>query len=244
MYKVDVNIQNVDGVLEVDSRDVAIGLEKEHSDVMRKIREVLGVGEFSESSYINSQNKKQPCMKLTKDGFILLVMNYTGYNDFKRAYIKKFNEMSDQLTEIEKLHSKLFSSNPIEVKEASNRLIELKTKELKEKIESDAEKVAFAEAIEKIKGGIRVGCFAKTIYDECEFGRNKMYNWLRSGEYVMNDSTEPTQKSMSLGVMRLIPYTYEDADGVTHYATKTIITGKGQTYFANKLKKYMEESKW
>ena len=93
-----VIIKNCDGINVVSSRIVAKELEKEHSDVMRKIREVLGVGEFSESTYINTQNKEQPELLLTKDGFTLLCMNYQGYNDFKRAYINKFNEMEKELT--------------------------------------------------------------------------------------------------------------------------------------------------
>ncbi len=36
---------------------------------------------------------------LPKDSFILLLMNYQGYNDFKRAYIKRFNEMENALKE-------------------------------------------------------------------------------------------------------------------------------------------------
>lgn len=94
---INVTIQNHNGIPVVSSRVIAEQLGKEHSDVMRKCREVLGLGEFSESSYINSQNKEQPELLLTKDGFILLCMNYQGYNDFKRAYINRFNEMEQEL---------------------------------------------------------------------------------------------------------------------------------------------------
>ena len=66
---INVTIQNHNGTPVVSSRVVAEQLSKEHSDVMRKCREVLGVGEFSESSYTNLQNKEQPELLLTKDGF-------------------------------------------------------------------------------------------------------------------------------------------------------------------------------
>lgn len=36
---------------------------------------------------------------MAKDSFILLLMNYQGYNNFKRAYIKRFNEMENALKE-------------------------------------------------------------------------------------------------------------------------------------------------
>lgn len=51
------------------------------------------------SSYINAQNKKQPMYLVTRDGFTLLVMGYTGEKamKFKEAYIKQFNAMEKSL---------------------------------------------------------------------------------------------------------------------------------------------------
>ena len=46
---------------------------------------------------MTSQGNKYKEYLLDKNAFILLVMNYTGYNDFKRAYIKKFDDMEKQL---------------------------------------------------------------------------------------------------------------------------------------------------
>lgn len=92
---INVNIKNENGKLLVSNRDIAKGLEKEHKDVLRKIEEVLTIGEFSYREFSTSQGNKYKEYLLDKDAFILLVMNYTGYNDFKRAYIKRFNEMEE-----------------------------------------------------------------------------------------------------------------------------------------------------
>lgn len=93
-----VTIQNHNGVAMVSSRIVAEQLDKEHRRILQDCREKLEDGvEFVQSSYINSQNKEQPELLLTKDGFLLLCMNYQGYNDFKRAYIQAFNEMEREL---------------------------------------------------------------------------------------------------------------------------------------------------
>lgn len=46
---------------------------------------------------IREKGKVRPEYLLDKNAFILLVMNYTGYNHFKRAYIKRFDEMNKQL---------------------------------------------------------------------------------------------------------------------------------------------------
>ena len=97
MYELNVNIKNENGNLLVSSRDIAKGLEKEHKDVLRKIREVLNEREFSLVKYKDEKGEIRPEYLLGKNAFILLVMNYTGYNDFKRAYIERFDEMERQL---------------------------------------------------------------------------------------------------------------------------------------------------
>lgn len=89
----------------VDSLFIAELFEKNHKEVLRDIRKITaptsGLSEefrqcnFAPSSYRNQQNKKQPCYFLTRDGFTMLVMGYTGQKamQFKELYIKRFNEM-------------------------------------------------------------------------------------------------------------------------------------------------------
>lgn len=88
----------------VTSLDVAETFGKDHRHVLRDIRD-LGCSEefrlsnFGQSTYINSQNKKQPMAYMTRDGFTLLVMGYGGElaMKFKEAYIKQFNAMEKAL---------------------------------------------------------------------------------------------------------------------------------------------------
>ena len=94
---INVNIKNENGKLLVSSRDIAKGLEKEHKHVLSKIREVLNGSEYWPVEYTDEKGEVRPEYLLDKNAFILLVMNYTGYNDFKRAYIKRFDEMEKQL---------------------------------------------------------------------------------------------------------------------------------------------------
>lgn len=96
---IPVIMNSSNGELVLSSRDIAAGIGKEHYDVIKKIRNVLGEGEFSVSNYLSEQGKIMPEYLLPKDSFILLLMNYQGYNDFKRAYIKRFNEMENALKE-------------------------------------------------------------------------------------------------------------------------------------------------
>ena len=93
----------------VDSLFVAELFEKNHKEVLRDIRKITdplsGLSEefrqrnFAPSSYRNQQNKKQPCYYLTRDGFTMLVMGYTGQKamQFKELYIKRFNEIESMI---------------------------------------------------------------------------------------------------------------------------------------------------
>ena len=69
-----------------------------NKEVLRDIRKIIdtasGLSEefrqrnFAPSSYINNQNKKQPCYCMTRDGFTILAMDYTGQKamKFKELY--------------------------------------------------------------------------------------------------------------------------------------------------------------
>ena len=84
----------------ITSLDVAETFGKEHRRVLQDVRE-LGCSEefrlhnFVQSSYLNQQGKSQPMYLMTRDGFTLLVMGYTGDTAmrFKEAYISQFNQM-------------------------------------------------------------------------------------------------------------------------------------------------------
>lgn len=86
------------------SLDVAETFGKEHDKVMRDIRE-LGCSEefnaanFGDISYIDSRGRTQKAKMMTRDGFALLVMGYTGElaMKFKEYYIRQFNAMEKAL---------------------------------------------------------------------------------------------------------------------------------------------------
>ena len=90
----------------VSSLDVAETFEKNHRDVMESIRNIesnISTAEFSAlfflDSYKASNGKSNPMYLMTRDGFTLLVMGYTGEKAmrFKLAYIKQFNAMEKAL---------------------------------------------------------------------------------------------------------------------------------------------------
>lgn len=88
----------------VTSLDIAETFGKRHDNVLKDIRglecsEGFRLLNFKESSYLNLQNKKQPMYYITRDGFTLLVMGYTGEKamKFKEGYIRQFNAMEKAL---------------------------------------------------------------------------------------------------------------------------------------------------
>jgi len=88
----------------VSSRDVAIRFNKEHFHVLRTIQnlecsEEFRASNFGLSSYTTKQNKSQPEYLMTKDGFVFLVMGFSGKEAsvFKEKYIAAFNHMTSLL---------------------------------------------------------------------------------------------------------------------------------------------------
>lgn len=88
----------------VTSLDVAETFGKEHRRVLQDIRDLKCSEEFRlhnfvQSSYVNEQGHNQSMFIMTKDGFTLLAMGYTGEKamKFKEAYINQFNQMEELL---------------------------------------------------------------------------------------------------------------------------------------------------
>lgn len=99
-----LQVFNFNGRNVIESRQVAEMIERQHNDLMKTIRqyiEYLGEGNFAqseffiESTYINSQNKSQPCYLLTKKGCEMVANKVTGLKGtlFTAAFVTKFEEM-------------------------------------------------------------------------------------------------------------------------------------------------------
>lgn len=89
-----------------NSKLVAEVFEKEHKHVREAIKKLLTTAEnstvrqmFSESTYLNEQNKEQPMFIMNQDGFTLLAMGFNGKKamEFKLKHIEAFNAMKRQI---------------------------------------------------------------------------------------------------------------------------------------------------
>ena len=110
---------------------------------------------------------------------------------------------------------------------------------LEAKVEQDAPKVLFAQAVESSKTSILVGDLAKLLRQNgVEIGQKRLFDWLRTNGYLIKGGSSknmPTQKSMDMGLFEVKESTVVAPDGSVRVTKTPKVTGKGQTYFVNKL---------
>ena len=98
------NLQTLNRTAAIDSREVAIMVDKQHNELLKDIRKYAGYlsdgkipqGDFFiESTYMDSNNQERPCFLLTKQGCEMVANKLTGKKGvlFTARYVKKFNEM-------------------------------------------------------------------------------------------------------------------------------------------------------
>ena len=90
--------------LTTTSLKIAERFGMEHKNVLAKIKKLeipadFGRLNFKPSNYLNEQGKIQPCYEITRDGFTLLAMGFTGKKamKFKIDFINAFRAMETEL---------------------------------------------------------------------------------------------------------------------------------------------------
>lgn len=125
----EMNLIEQNGVLYVDSRQVAEITDKRHADLCRDIAKYVAIltgrnfalsDFFVESTYKDASGKANKCYLLTKKGCDMVANKMTGEKGvlFTATYIDKFYEMEN------KLHEQSISS------EYQLRVLDIKEKEL------------------------------------------------------------------------------------------------------------------
>ena len=110
---------------------------------------------------------------------------------------------------------------------------------LEAKVEADAPKVLFADAVSASHASILVGELAKLLRQNGkEIGQNRLFRWLRENGYLIkrtgSDFNMPTQRSMELGLFSIKETAITHADGTVTVSKTVKVTGKGQQYFVEK----------
>lgn len=237
-----INITNKDGKLTVSSREVAERFEKRHDHVLRDVEALLdqnpklGADYFIESSYKAGTGKPYKQYELTRDGFSLLAMGFTGAKalGWKLKFIEAFNKMEETIKAPPLPHGKeLLALAVLEAHET----IENQERQIKELIP----KAVFADSVAASSTSILIGELAKILKQNgVATGQNRLFEWMRQNGYLINrkgtDYSMPTQRSMEMGLFEIKETSVSHSDGHITVSKTPKVTGKGQIYFINKLK--------
>lgn len=98
------DLEIIEGQITTTSQQIAEHFGKRHADVIRAIRKLEAPDDFTErnfalSEFTDSTGRKLPAYRITRDGFTLLAMGFTGKEamQWKVAYLTAFNKMEQEL---------------------------------------------------------------------------------------------------------------------------------------------------
>ena len=120
-----------------------------------------------------------------------------------------------------------------------NNLKETNAKLLEDTVRMKPKEI-FADAVSASHTSILIGALAKIISQNgVQIGQNRLFAWMRENGYLITrrgaDYNMPTQKSMEMKLFEVRERTVNKPDGSSMITRTTLITGKGQQYFINKL---------
>lgn len=236
------------------SKDVADKFDKRHADVLRAIENLatqncVAKSYFHSSTYEN-RGKQYPMYYITRDGFTLLAMGFTGSDalEWKMKYINAFNRM-EQIIRNELNALKKQARMP---QRGTKEFLSLALLDAQQIIEEQEKKlldaqpaIVFHQAVAISEDTILVRDFAKLVtqalrkngYNET-IGEKKLFEWLREKGYLIkqksNSFNMPTQKSTDMNLFHIKETTIQGDHGPRINKTPKI-TGKGQEYFIDKI---------
>lgn len=235
MTNIILSTQNGEPV--ASSRQVAENFGKEHKNVIQAVQNLVAENSaakamFYETTFEN-RGKQYPMYLMTRDGFTLLAMGFTGKAalEWKLKYIAAFNAMEKQLAQRPPLsRSELMAQALI----AAHDELEHKNAQIAEL----TPKGIFADAVSASKQSILVGELAKLLCQNgVDIGPNRLFDWLRANGYLIRrngtDRNMPTQRAVEMGLFEIKESTVVHSDGHTTINKTPKVTGKGQVYFVN-----------
>ena len=235
----------------IDSREVAEMVGKQHNELLKDIRryaEQLGEGKipqsdfFTESTYVNSQNKKMPCYQVTKKGCEFIAHKLTGVKgtEFTAKYINRFHEMEDAIKAHIPTGNELIALAVVEAqkliaqKEEEIKQLEDSVQQMDKVITELTPKADYADRILSSNGCMTVTQIAQDyglsavsfnrILSRAGIQRKVGEQWILYAEY------------QGKGYVQNKTYEYEKANGTTGTKLSTVWTQKGRLFLYNRLK--------
>lgn len=192
-----------------------------------------------------TSNRQEYCYLLSEQGYIALVqlMRTERAKEIRKQLRREYFSMRKELNEIAQKKSSLLLTvydggvnAVIATRQLVDMEVEIATTPLLEKIENDKPYTEFAKHVTESSDTVDVGEFSKIVKNEhIDIGRNRLFEWLRRNKFLMSNNT-PYQKYIESKYFEVVETTKETAYG-TKVFTKVLITGKGQVFLVEKLRK-------
>ena len=236
------------------SKDVAEKFGKRHADVLRAVENLITQNcvvksMFHESTYEN-RGKQYPMYLVTRDGFTLLVMGFTGADalEWKMKYMNAFNRMA----EIIRNELNTLKQQPQMPQRGTKEFLSLALLDAQQIIEEQERKlldaqpaIVFHQAVAVTEDTILIRDFAKLVTQALRkngynitIGEKKLFSWLKEKGYLIkqksNSLNMPTQKSVDMDLFRIKETIIQGNSGPRINKTPKL-TGKGQEYFIDKI---------
>lgn len=192
---------------------------EEYKDFWTKMSESTG-GRPSTEYEISIDMAKQICMiQRSPEG--KQIRQY--FLDLEKAWNTPEQIFARALKMADKTIDKLKSDNAILIEDNER----MKPKEI------------FADAVSTSDTSILIGELAKILRQNgVHTGQNRLFAYLRNNGYLIKGGSSknmPTQKSMEAGLFEIKERTITNPDESIRITRTTMVTGKGQQYFINKL---------
>lgn len=218
--------------------------ELQHRDFTRKTKKELdtlktlgleGVRNISQSSYIDSQGKKQPCYSLNRDGMLQMLNSESPLVRYKT--IEYINKLENQLKE------KDIPKLPITYKEAliellaqveKNEKLELENAQQKQQIGELKPKADYTDIILKSNNTVTITQIAKD-YGKSGQEMNKILNKMKI-QYKQSNQWLLYSKYHNCGYTKSVTNHYVDNDGNECSKLHTKWTQKGRLFLYGLLK--------
>lgn len=224
--------------------------------VGKDVAEILGYSNTRDALNRHVESEDKGVVKLDTPGGKQdqTIVNESGMYSLilssKLPTAKKFKRWvtSEVLPAIRKHGAYMTDEKAFDVVHNKNGLADLlqqAAEQLKQKDIEIAEmkpKALFADSVATSHTTILIGELAKILRGNgIDIGANRLFAWMREHGYLINrkgsDWNMPTQKSMDLGLFKIKETTINHSNGSTSISKTPKVTGKGQQYFVNKLRK-------
>ncbi|BBH13353.1 phage antirepressor KilAC domain-containing protein [Chromobacterium haemolyticum] len=231
-------VTTINGAAVTTSLAIAEGTQNEHRAVLQLARTYLGDLEefggvaFEMRPFETPGGVQKREIAILNEQQSTLLLTYMRNSDivrqFKKALVKAFWELAQKAA----APALPDFSNPAAAARAwaeqfeQRQLVEEQKVLLEHKVAEQAPKVQFHDDVAAAINCQTVGEVAK----ELGTGQNRLFRWLRERGFLMANN-EPYQRFVDQGYFKVIPRSWKDRHGELHADKKTLITGKGLTYF-------------